>query len=106
MLLDATSGHTPKEILALAEHQLGILKRRFPNYEHVLYKHGICWISVSDKGGSIILAISFYSSSIEIISSFGDEETITIEEDFVLDYADPRFTDDTISDKLKEWEET
>ena len=71
---------------------------------------GICWISVRDKDASggispTVLAISFRHSSIEIISTFGDEETITIEESFVLNYADPKFTDDAISDKLKEWEE-
>ena len=87
------------EIVILARHQLEILERRFPNYEHsihILESSDNCMIVSSYK--NYLLQISFYPSSIEILSTFGDEEAI------VLDYADPKFTDDTISDKLKEWE--
>ena len=93
--------NVPKEIVTLAEHQLEILDRRFPNNKHTLYKHGwACWISVRDNAPTIIW-VSFCSNFIEIVWSYVDKEAISI----ILNYADPNFTDDAISDIIKEWEE-
>ena len=94
------SKHISKEIVILAQHQLEILDRRFPNNKHTLYTHGLdCCITVRDTAPKII-AISFRSNFIEIVWSYVDKEAISI----ILDYADPKFTDDTISDMIKEWE--
>ena len=94
-----------REIVALAEHQLEILKRRLPNYGHsihVLGSHGL--IITSSK--NYLFQISFRSRSVEILLSIGDgEETSdTTDESIILDYADPKFTDDAISDIIEEWE--
>ena len=100
--------NAPKEIIVLAKHQRMILEHRFPNYEHFLYERASpCLMNVGNDSCSTILQITFYPDRISIISSFKDEDeenTINIEGLTIVKYADPKFTDDTISDILKEWE--
>ena len=100
-------GVVPEERVALAKHQMEILERRFPNHDCQLYALGspMCYIFGNNKNypNPYLFQISFRSSSVEILLSIGDEDK-EIEERTILDYADPRFTDDIIPDMIKEWE--
>ena len=92
------------EIVILARHQKEILERRFPNMLIVIHEYdpsNDCLMIVGNEEYPIILQISFRPNSIEIIPPdilSPNDKCVT------LDYADPKFTDDTISDILKEWE--
>ena len=86
------------EVRALAEHHLDILKRRFPNYNYHLFDYPYCWIR-ADWYDSIIFTAIFYADSLKIA---GCAKTIR-NNISTVNYADPRFTDDFISDKLREW---
>ena len=78
----------------LAEHHREILERRFPNYDHSIKAHSSLWIFVRTKHrGTTILETAFLSSSIVVLTFF-------MGHDIALDYADPKFTDDTLSDIL------
>ena len=97
------SKYATREIVILARHQLEILERRFPNYEHSIHvlESPNCLIVSSYK--DYLFHILFYPSSVGITLSIGDKYD-DIGEDVVLDYADPKFTDDAISDIIEEWE--
>ena len=96
-----------KDIWALAKHHLKILKRKFPSY---IISISILeptlqtalggyppFISVETDGpcGETILSAVFHPSSVTI-TSIAMEETI--------DYADPRFTDDFLSEIVGKFE--
>ena len=105
MIGEPYSNHAPEEIAALAEHQKEILKRRFPNYEHALAACNdgpYCWLDVCD-GTITILVATFFSDRIRISSRF--EEDGWCGAILYVDYADPRFTDDTISDIVEEYKQ-
>ena len=96
MRLNDANQHDSREIVALANHHKEILDRKFPDYRHVVT---CAWgqdcllrakVSVGDR---CVLKATFTSNSVHI-SSFGSNDV------FILDYADPKFTDDAISDKL------
>ena len=106
-------GEPPEEILALAEEQMVILERRFPDYKYTLYKSsGGCSISVETAApqswldpGSTVLEASFSSSRVNI-TLFGDvklerQTKITeVVQRTVVDYADPKFTENVLSNIL------
>ena len=88
-----------EEIVILARHQKEILERRFPNILIVIHEYSTsdnCLMVVGNEEYPIIFQISFRPSSVEIILSFREEARE--DECITLDYADPKFTDDTISD--------
>ena len=108
------STNVPEEIAALAQHQLEILERRFPNHKHSIQGLGSnnCCLIVANNNKYCLLQISFRSNSIEILPSFASlldnladhldgRPRNMLEDVIILDYADPRFTDDTISDIIK-----
>ena len=86
------------EIRALALHHLDILKRRFPNYNCHLFDWPYCWIR-ADSNDSVIFTAIFYTDSLKIA---GCAKPICNNIN-IVNYADPRFTDDFISDILREW---
>ena len=94
----------PKEVLALAKHHLEILERKFPQYKYAFVEGGWpdCWICVRERG-CLIYEITFMSSSIQIRPSWMHVNHST---DIVVDYADPRFTDDTIFDVIEKTRQT
>ena len=52
------------------------------------------------KGNLVILSISFASSSVKIASQF-DHEGLWPDPYKIIDYADPKFTDDFLFDEIK-----
>ena len=92
-----------EEILDLAKHQLEILERRFPEYKYILYKSKGCWVAVETGENIEILMVSFFHSHIRIAPfSFVQLHEHLHRDPFNLDYADPKFTDDFLSDILRE----
>ena len=98
-------GNPPNEILVLAEHHLQILKLRFPNYDYSLHKQSKgCSIFVTTISkflgvGSAILEAFFQFSHVHIRRNHtGKQAPYDVT---VVNYADPRFTDDFIGDILK-----
>ena len=91
--------HVPKEIVALVEHHLVIIKRRFPDYKCETYEwpeH--YWLRVEiSNGKNVLLVASFTSSSINIATAEAPGPDFAE----VIDYADPRFTDNVIIDTLE-----
>ena len=84
-----------KEIGDLAEHHREILERKFPNYDHSIKAYNL-WIFVRTKHrGTTVLEAAFLSGYISI-------RTFFVGHNIVLDYADPKFTDDTLIDMLEE----
>ena len=97
------------EIWTLAKRQLEILERRFQrrSYEMHLTIDGspVVWLRVDFNNGhmkgkpseSTTLEVAFSPNCIEIMTSYpyGNE---------VIDLADPKFTEDLISDKIRELE--
>ena len=98
--------HIPKEIWVLVNHHKEILERRFPNCKCALLAPSSYWLrlNISNEGLNALIA-SFSSSSIKIDHPHLDcwipktyfEPGLTE----VVDYADPRFTDDFIGDILE-----
>ena len=114
-----------QEIWDLAEHHIDILKREFPDiYASPFpsipkYKYGIfyddnlenpkVWLRVEiwdDPDPSIkriILEAAFYSSSVKIITY--DRNPHASARCEIIDYADPKFTDNILHDLIKEMNE-
>ena len=100
---------TTKEAFLLAEQQLEVLERRFPNYEHSMHgAFGCCWIRVDGHPGlGVILVADFLCDHVKIgtashqdDSSWSDRFTFLLP--IVVHYADPGFTKNTLSDILEE----
>ena len=88
-----------EEVWLLAKHQRDILERRFPHYKCILHKSlSECWISV-ETDVIMILSASFTDSSILI--SLPALPPSHIKE---VNYADPRFTENILSDVVGELE--
>ena len=104
-----------KEVLDLVKHHKRIIERKFPNYKCTIHDSWESEVYISVEIGQdaididhrifralridqniAILVACFSTSSINIESRMIPPEYKTI------DYADPRFTDDTITDKLTE----
>ena len=91
-----------KEVWILAQYQKGILERKFPKCQHVLYEYCLSdhWarleVQRSTRPHHPILIASFSTSCVRINANaplgFYDHK---------IDYADPKFTDDLLSDMLK-----
>ena len=110
-----TSGRILKEVLALAAHHREILQRRFSSYDYYLYEYPKCRIRfevwkrgaahvrglarrIEDDRADLLIA-SFSSSDIQIrVPPICPEFTEEIS------YADPKFTDNTLSDILERLE--
>ena len=92
-------GHVFQEVLDLAKHHLRILERKFPNYGYALYESGSS-IRLQVSDGSMFetstLLVAFFSSSSISISNH-----LLIHAIEEISYADPKFTDDLLSDKLE-----
>ena len=93
-----TSGRVLEEVLALAEHHENILRCKFPGYTYYIYEYPLRRIQLAAREGSaVILTASFSNSSILIVTpSIGPK---FVEE---LSYADPRFTDNVLLERLVE----
>ena len=82
-------------IRALAEHHMRILERKFPNYSHSLHERPLDYLlHVEDEEkNATILDVSFLSDCAQIKTPiiFGSI-------DIVLYYADPKFTDNILSE--------
>ena len=99
--------HISFEIVTLAEQQLEALKRRFPHVStkyHILRNHPdvitvdpyylrVEITEITGRNNRVRLVVSFLDSSIVIMTYC----PLATE---VINYADPRFTDDTIADIL------
>ena len=101
-----SSINVSKEISLLAEHHKDILESRFPDhdYEYFSYQDDCIRLVISERDDrdAIFLIVSFSSSSIRIAIPFAGMSTLDAGHYFILiDYADPKFTDDTVSDILK-----
>ena len=101
-----SSSAAPEEAIILAEHHKEILKRKFPNYKVYLHKSSTgcsIYVTTAPKAigtvGTTILEASFVSSSVAISRYLADSSFVDA---IVLDYADPKFTDDTLIDMLEE----
>ena len=98
----------PEEILALAEHHKQILERKFPNYVYLLvdWPDGLCYVDVEVYDHSRALLVASFSTSCVHITR-GDPDLVFSNDETVFDYADPRFTENTLSDiltdVLKSW---
>ena len=90
-----------EEVQALAEYHLDILKRRFPDHKHQY--HDEFWVRIEKEGCSTIFVIVFSEDSVRILT--GREGEIVPPIDETIDYADPRFTDDTLSEIIERVEE-
>ena len=90
-------------IWTLAHYNIGILRHRFPNYEYEAHEFGPLLLRLEVwKNKDIILIASFSSSFVKIAwigQPYERYPLMSIEE---IDYADPRFTDNTIADILGE----
>ena len=91
-----------KEVCDLAKHHFDGMQNRFPSYKHILHEwRDYWWMCVETKKPpalrDTVLVASFCHDSVMIVASNGR---------FVLRvyYADPKFTDDFLSDIIKEWE--
>ena len=107
--------NVPKEVWVIAEHQKEMLKRRFPSYECRIYEWPNGWLrfEVWNKGNIAMLVAVFSSSRVRIMippfiqrdkyllpnfcKGYADNEWAE-----VVHYADPKFTDDALSDMLEE----
>ena len=91
--------HISQEIWDLAAHHLKILRHKFPDYKYKIYETagqeptGDFASVTIHIGPTTIFWASFTSSFLEITTLRSDER---------IYYADPEFTDDILSDKLKE----
>ena len=109
-----TYGLVSKEVVALAQHQLEILECRFPNYHYILYEWPFYWSRIEIFGGnrpsvaSMVLVVSFTPRSIKIAAP--PFKVLTLIHDprrryhnlaEEINYADPRFTENTLSDILE-----
>ena len=114
-----------KAICLLVEHHKDILKSRFPDYEYKIYECPNDWlrIEISDQriGNGVLLVASFSSSSIKIANQVVNTRLASPSKDklnartglpmtFIhiapnfteeISYADPKFTDDMLSDILE-----
>ena len=82
-------------IRILAEHHKRILERRFPNYVHSLHERPLDYLLLVEiwENNATILDVSFLSDRVQVVTPpiFGSI-------DIILYYADPEFTDDTLSE--------
>ena len=92
-----------EEILDLAKHHKRILERKFPTYTCDLSEssghdgpRSFLRVESNISPDDVTLMVLFSSRSIQIFSSISDQ-------DETIDYADPRFTDDILSNKLEEY---
>ena len=100
---------TDKEILLIAEQQKEVLERKFPSYKHLIYLIPDCHLRVEHPNGTrlaaphnidsarVILVASFSSSSIEIAYNSSKPPWFW---SIKVNYADPKFTENTLSDIL------
>ena len=90
--------NVPKEISLLAEHHKAVLESRFPDYDYGYEMWDADWLRfmISERGAAI-LSVLFSSNHVRVVvyppGNFDLEEEIN--------YTDPRFTDDFLSDILK-----
>ena len=93
----AQSSDSAASIRALVMHHLHILQRRFPDYRHVLNGPPY-WIQVyapDEHGGNAVIIVSFFSGHLHILINHppghvGGDDTVY--------YADPKLTDDFLSE--------
>ena len=105
-------------IQVLVEHQKRTLERKFPDYEcFEAFQYSSCFLRVQTVRKNIedvtrmIFIASFSPSSIQVMVGRVGMTTLwwlppfdTCDVILDLDYADPKFTDDTISDMLEKLE--
>ena len=104
-----------EEVLDLAKHHKKIIERKFPNYKCILHDswESEVFISVEICQDDIdidhrIFRMLSIDQNIYILVACFSTRCIKIESSMIppeyktIDYADPRFTDDTITDKLEE----
>ena len=88
------------EVWLLAEHHEDILRSRFPDHGHVLTDltdAGLhYWLSVTNEEDRTILEAEFTPSCVKIYL-----DDFPVYGDVVFDYADPRFTDNTIAEIIE-----
>ena len=97
-----TFGKISDEIWDLAAHHLEILKHKFPGYRCDLYESNEGWavIRVESSEGAMIISASFSTDRVTIVHHV----VISPFEREIIHYADPRLTDDIISDLIREQE--
>lgn len=108
-----------KEIWILAEHHYDILMRKFPDYAYVLHEDDTYlpakvtewWLQlvVSERGTTLLIA-SFSSSFVKVELSPFKEMTMSTKYGSgiifanrieVIEYADPKFTDNVLTNMLE-----
>ena len=100
-----TDGRISKEVWLLAKHHMKILRCKFPefpDYNYGLFEHPKYWLRLQVTTGRYfdrcpILRVSFSSSSIKIETKPFRLKSLAK----IINYADPAFTDDVLSDLLK-----
>ena len=95
----------PEEMRVLAKHHKQILERKFQNYACLLvdWPDGLCYIDVEVYDGSRLLLVASFASSRVHITRGNRGQLFAPDlsaDDIIFDYADPRFTENTLSDIL------
>ena len=100
--------NVPEEVSLLAEHHKAILESRFPDYDYEYldhpYRNDCMQLVVSDDGITVLTA-SFSSNSIHTRLNRGRRIIYGIldtgHDSIDIDYADPQFTENMLSDMLE-----
>ena len=99
-------GYVSNEIWSLAWHHKGIIKHTLPDYYYNLYEthEGEAIIRVETmRNHAVLLVATFYPSSLKIVVCPPLVPAWKVYE--TIDYANPKFTDSIIADKLRELED-